>query len=183
MVSIQMCPILNGSWMYLGTGFTAPQASFEKDRPLMAAMIAGYRVNQEVAWQRMQERNRQTQAMMNQMNDATNAAMQRNHDQFMHDQNQRFADGQAAHAEQMAGYQRHNDQFNADMLQRSRNNADFVETIKGTRTVYDTETGQTATVDLNYSTAVVNQLNQATLDPNRFVEIPLRDEMYPVTGK
>jgi hypothetical protein len=179
-VTTQMAPFPSGgSWIYMGTGFTAPQSTFAKDQPIMAAMISSFHINQDVAAQRMQERNRQ----MQQITAAGNDALQRNHDQFMHDQAQRFAAGQAAHAEQMAGYQRHNDQWKADELQKSRNNADFVETIRGTRTVYDTQTGTTGTADLNYSTAVVNQLNQAALDPNRFVEIPLRDEMYPVTGK
>ena len=37
----------------------------------------------------------------------------------------------------------------------------------------------TGTADLNYVGGVVDSLNAAANDPNRFVQIPLRDEMYP----
>jgi hypothetical protein len=179
LATIQIAPMPGGSWMYLLTGFQAPKESFSNDQPLMAAMIASEKFNPDAAMRVIQERSAAQRRMLNQMADTENENLQRNHDQFMHDQAQRNADYQQRHAEQMAGYQRHNDQWAADELQKSRNNADFVETIRGTRTVYDTSTGQSATVDLNYSTAVVNQLNDAALDPNRFVQIPLRDEMYP----
>jgi hypothetical protein len=81
----------------------------------------------------------------------------------------------------MQGFDQHNRQWAADEQQKSRQNADFVETIRGTRTVYDTVIGQSGTADLNYATGVVNSLNAASNDPNRFVQIPLRDEMYPAT--
>ncbi len=181
--TIQMAPIVEGTWMYCFTGFTSPRTTFEQDKPLMLAMIKSEHVDAEMASQRMREQRDQQMAMLNQQADANAAQLQRNHDQFMHDQAQRFADGQARHAEQIAGYQRHNDQWKADELQKSRNAADFIETIKGTRTIYDTQTGATGTADLNYATGVVDSLNNAALDPNRFVQIPLRDEMYPVPAK
>jgi hypothetical protein len=113
------------------------------------------------------------------MGDAANESLQRNHEQWQRDQDQRNATYQEQHAAQMDGYARHNQQWANDEWQKSRNAADFVETIKGTRTVYDTATGATGTADLNYVNGVVNSLNEAALDPNRFVQIPLRDEMYP----
>ena len=79
----------------------------------------------------------------------------------------------------MAGYVAHNQQEADRQAQQQRNAADFIETIKGTRTVVDTATGATGTADLSSVNGVVDEMNRAALDPNRFVQIPLRDEMYP----
>ena len=65
-------------------------------------------------------------------------------------------------------------------MQRSRNSADFDESIIGTRTIYDTVTGQSGYANLTDVNGVVDSLNQAALDPNRFVQIPLRDQLYPI---
>jgi hypothetical protein len=54
-------------------------------------------------------------------------------------------------------------------LARSRGNATRVEAILGTRTVYDTVTGESDCADLADVSGVVNSLNQAAFDPNRFV--------------
>jgi hypothetical protein len=177
--TIHMAMIGNGTWIYCFTGCSSPKETFDQDKPVMLAMIKSLKLNAEVCQQRMHEQQEQSAQMLKNQMDDNNARLQQQHDQFMHDQAQRFADGQARHAEQMAGYAQHNAQWKADELQKSRNNADFVETIRGTRTVYDRATGESATVDLNYATGVVDSLNQAALDPNRFVQIPLRDEMYP----
>lgn len=177
--NIQIAPVGTGAWMYCVTGYSGPAATFDHDQPVMEAIIKSENVDQEVAAQRRREQNQQQMAMIQQQADA-NA---RTHDQLMQAQNDRFAAGQAAHAQQMAGYQAHNDQWKADELQKSRNNDDFVETIRGTRTVYDTQTGTSGTADLNYAGSVVDQLNTAAADPNRFVQIPLRDENDPLPGK
>jgi hypothetical protein len=91
--------------------------------------------------------------------------------QNIHDQQQ---------AQVQAGYDAHNQQFTADQLQRSRSAADFDESIIGTRTIYDTVTGQSGYANLTDVNGVVDSLNQAALDPNRFVQIPLRDQLYPL---
>jgi hypothetical protein len=177
---IQMAPIGQGqTWMYLATGFTTPVETFEHDRPMMFAMIKSETVNQEMAAQRMREMNDQQMAMIKQQGQASSAALQAGHDQFMRDQAQRFANGQALHAEQEAGYAAHNQQFREDQVQKARNKDDQVEHILGYRTVYDTQTGLSTTADLSDVNGVVNSLNQAALDPNRFVQIPLRDEQDP----
>ena len=82
------------------------------------------------------------------------------------------------HQAQMDGYAQHNAQWAADETQKQRNTADFIETIKGTRMVYDTQTGASADANLSDVTGVVDALNQAALDPNRFVQVPLSQEMY-----
>ena len=177
---IQMALIGQGqTWMYLATGFTTPVETFEHDRPMMFAMIKSEKVNQEIVAQRMREMNDQQMAMIKQQGAASSAALQASHDQFMRDQAQRFANGQALHDEQEAGYAAHNQQFREDQLQKARNKDDQVEHILGYRTVYDTQTGLSTTADLGDVTGVVNSLNEAALDPNRFVQIPLRDLQDP----
>ena len=181
---IQMAQIGQGSsWMYMGTGFTTPVETFDHDRPMMFAMIKSVVVNPEMASQRMNERNQQQMAMIKQQGEASSAALQASHDQFMRDQAQRFANGQALHDQQEAGYAAHNQQFRDDQLQKARNKDDEVEHILGYRTVYDTQTGLSTTADLSDVNGVVNSLNQAALDPNRFVQIPLRDEQDPTPGR
>ena len=86
----------------------------------------------------------------------------------------------------MDGYAQHNAQWAADETQKQRNTADFIETIQGTRKIYDTQTGAEGYANLSDVTGVVDSLNQAALDPNRFVQVPLRDYLYaptPVPGQ
>lgn len=66
-----------------------------------------------------------------------------------------------------------------DEWQKNVAAANVSEFAGGTRDIVDRQTGEQSTVDLNYSTGIVNSLNQAALDPTRFQEIPLRDKLYP----
>jgi hypothetical protein len=65
-------------------------------------------------------------------------------------------------------------------LSVARHAADFNESIIGTRTIYDTVTGASGYANLTDVNGVVDSLNQAALDPTRFVQIPLRDQLYPL---
>ncbi len=177
---VNMAMVGQGVWTFTATAYTAPVATFAQDKPVMEAIVNSLNINQDVVTQKLGERNQQQMAMIKQSGDAAAAAQQSRYEQFQKDQNQRFATGQAQHAAQMQGYDQHNKQWAADELQKSRSNADFIETIKGTRTIYDTQTGQSGTANLTSVNGVVDELNQASLDPNRFVQIPLRDEMYPL---
>jgi hypothetical protein len=186
---IIITPIQQGAltWSYTTNGYSAPVATYDHDQPIMQAMIDSMKIDKQafdqVAQQRMQEIQQQGQAnmaMSRQMAAAQNAQMQANHEQFMQDQQTRFDIGQEQHQAQEDSYAQHNEQFNEDELAKARNKDNFVETIQGTRTVYDTQTGESTKVDLMSAGAIVDQLNQDTLDPNRFVQIPLRDEMDPV---
>ena len=58
--------------------------------------------------------------------------------------------------------------------------ADFDETIVGSRDVLDTATGEKTSVDLGNVNAIVDRLNQN--DPGRYQQIPLRDELYPLSA-
>jgi len=180
MQQVQMALMNNGTWMFISTGYTAPADTFDRDSAVMKGIIQSEQLNSEVVAQRQQQQAQQNMAMIRQQGEANSRMLQQQHEQYMQQQQQRFEAGQAQHAEQTAEYDRHNQQFRDDQLQKSRNNADFVETIRGTRTIYDTQTGESATANLTSAGAVVDDLNKATLDPNRFVQIPLRDELYPL---
>jgi hypothetical protein len=189
---IIMTPIQQGAltWSYSATGYNAPVATYGHDQPLMQAMIDSLKINKQafdqVAQQRMQQiqqQGAQGMAMIKQQGAANAAMMQANHDQFMQQQQQRFDTGQAQHQAQEDSYAQHNAQFNQDELDKARNKDNFVETIQGTRTVYDTQTGQSTKVDLMTAGATVDEMNQEALDPNRFVQVPLRDEQDPIPAQ
>jgi hypothetical protein len=180
---LQMAQSNPNSWTMIATGFTGPVDTFDHDRPLMFAMTQCVKVNADAASQKIQQMSEQEMAAIKQQGAAIAAAAQASHDQYMRDQAQRFADGQERLAETKEGYDAHNQQFQADELQKARNKDDYVEHILGYRTVYDTQTGLSTTADLSDVTGVVNSLNQAALDPNRFVQIPLRDEQDPGPGR
>ena len=54
--------------------------------------------------------------------------------------------------------------------------SDFIEYIGGVRDVCDTATGKMHSVDLFHANGIVDGMNAAANDPNRFVQIPLRYE-------
>jgi hypothetical protein len=180
---LQICPIGNAAWMWFATSLQAPQATFDRDLPVMAAMAKSLKINQERATEVVNAETRQMQQFSQQMAKQSQDQLEANARQFQQDQATRNSIYQQQHDAQMQGYARHNAQWQADETQKSRNAADFIETIRGTRTVYDTQTGTAGTADLNYVNGVVDSLNNAAMDPNRFVQIPLRDELYPLPGR
>jgi hypothetical protein len=171
----------NGAWMWFVAGSaTAPQATFDQDLPIMLAIAKSEKVNQDKASQIAAQRNQQNiqtgQAMI--------AAQQKQFDANYAMNEQNFQTRQDIYKQQQAqteaGYAAHNQQFNDYELQRSRNAADFNESIIGTRTIYNTVTGESGYANLTNVNAVVNGLNQAALDPTQWIQIPLRDQLYPL---
>jgi len=177
---LQTSPITQAAWMWLATARSAPDSTFDHDEPLMMAMCKTLKTNPDRVKQVFDAENQQMQQMTQQMAQQSQQQLEANARQFQQDQQTRQNIYQQQHDAQMEGYAQHNQQWQSDELQKQRNAADFIETIKGTRTVYDTQTGTSTAVDLSSVSGVVNQWNQDALDPNRFVQIPLRDEMYPV---
>lgn len=168
------------TWMWFcAHGLQAPEATFDRDFPVMLAMANSEKVNQDRVMQVMQARNQQMQQFSQQMAAASQAQMQSQYRQFQQDQQTRADIHQQYMAQTQAGYDAHNAQFANYEWQRSRNSADFDESIIGTRTIYDTVTGESGYANLSDVNGVVDSLNQAALDPNRFVQIPLRDQLYP----
>lgn len=169
------------AWMWFARySIQAPDATFDHDLPIMMAIVNSEKVDQNRATQVANARNQQMQQMGQQMAAAAAQRQQASFEQFQHDQQTRFDIHEQQMAQTQAGYDAHNQQFRDDQLQRSRNAADFNESIIGTRTIYDTVTGQSGYANLTDVNGVVDSLNQAALDPNRFVQIPLRDQLYPL---
>jgi hypothetical protein len=169
------------AWMWFARySVQAPAATFDHDLPIMMAMVNSEKVDQARAMQVAQARNQQMQQMGQQMLAASRAQQQASYEQFQRDQQTRADIHQQQMDQTQAGYDAHNQQFSDYELQRSRNAADFNESIIGTRTIYDTVTGQSGYANLTDVNGVVDSLNQAALDPNRFVQIPLRDQLYPL---
>jgi DNA polymerase III psi subunit len=179
MQRVQMAQTGNGMWNFTMTGFTAPVDTFDHDRKLMFAIIKSEKVNEQVVMQKMNEQQQQSMAMIKQQGEVENAQLNANHQAFMQQQQQQFDTHEAQMAQNDAARDARNQQFSDYENQRSRNKDNQVEQILGYREVYDTQTGLSANVDLNDVNGVVNALNQAALDPNRFVQIPLRDLQDP----
>ena len=164
-IQAESAPLGSGGWMETFTELSAPADRFDADVVTMLQIVKSVKADQ---------------AVMQQHSNARLAAMQQQGQDLQQQQQARFESGQRAHEQQMAGYAAHNEAWKNQELAKSRSNADFVEVIRGTRTVQDTATGTQSDVDLGNVNGVVNSLNQQTNDPNRFVQIPLRDQEYPV---
>jgi hypothetical protein len=176
---IQMWKTPSADWVMMTNGFHGPADRWKQDMPLMAAILNSFKLNNDAYTQQMQTQNRAALDQIKTLGDAENQVLKTNHDTWQAGQDSRNRTYNEQHAAQVAGYDAHNQQEMDRQLQKQRSAADFIETIKGTRTVYDTATGASGTANLSTVNGVVDSLNQAALDPNRFVQIPLRDEMYP----
>jgi hypothetical protein len=166
MASVSIVPIDQTSFMLTVTQAKAPDATYERDLPVMLEVIASLRTN--------------------------DAAINQRSAQALEQKQQWFANQQAAHRQQIATYdaqnkqywdrQRANDQQHRDWERRqnsnSRGNDNADEVIRGVRTVEDTRTGERRSVDLGNVDKVVDDLNER--DPGRYRQIPLRDEADPV---
>jgi hypothetical protein len=185
-VFLQTAPMGQAGWVWVVTGVAAPDATFVHDAPLMFAMMNSLKINQE---QWTKNLNAQTASNMHNiavMGQAENQVLATQAQMGRDNLNTQNAIHQEQHQAQMDSYADHNAQWAADETQKQRNTADFIETIKGTRMVYDTQTGASGDASLSDVTGVVDALNQAALDPNRFVQVPLRDYLYaptPVPGR
>jgi len=166
---VQVSPTTQTSWMFSSNGVRAPDALFERDLPLMLQML------QSVQWD--------------------DAAIQRASGQRLGAQQQWFANQQAGYRAQQAandaqhqGYwsaQKANAQRNRSwedgQLAADRRNDNFSELMRGYRTVEDTQTGERRSVDYLNVDKIVDDLN--TGDPDRYKQIPLRDELHPTDGR
>jgi hypothetical protein len=163
---VALTPLNANSFTMRLTGARAPDASFERDLPVMLEMINSLKTNDA------QIRARNGQGL----------AAQKNW----------FANQQKAHKQQVAAFDAHNRQWEASekafdernqrvedaQNTRARSNDNFDELIRGYRTVEDTETGIKKSLDLGNVDKIVDDLNE--YDPGRYREIPLRDEVDPL---
>jgi hypothetical protein len=149
---LECYPVGNGVWGVFACSVGAPDAIFDANLPIMLEISKSWKLNDAVVAQHSQQNIA-----------ASNARFQA----FEQSQKEK----QDAFDQYLASVQ-HNE------LVRERSNADFDEVIIGYRTVYDTETGERSSVDLGNVDGIVNALNEG--DPGRYVQIPLRDEEFPL---
>jgi hypothetical protein len=151
---IECYPIGNGTWGLFASVITGPDRSFDVDLPLMIEISQSWKLDNAVLGQHTQ----QDVAASNARFCAFEHSMQEKEDAF-------------------DGYLK---SIQHDELIQDRSNADFDEVIRGYRTVYDTASGEKTSVDLGSVNGIVNALNEG--DPGRYVQIPLRDEEFPLAG-
>jgi len=164
--TMEMDPISSTGWMLSINQAGAPDATYDRDLPIMWSMIDSWRTD--------------------------DAVVNRLSGQALEDQKQWFDNQQRAHRNQVAAYDRQNqawwdnqkalDQRNRNWEQQqnsqARHNDNFDELLRGYRTVEDTRTGEKRSVDLGNVDRIVDDLNEH--DPDRYRQIPLRDEADPV---
>jgi len=142
----------NGAWSMYLTELAAPDVSFDKDWPVMLAIAQSLKTDPQ--------------------------AVKRASDRALDAQKQNFAAMQRANATRQEAFDGYLKSQQRNSIIRSRSAMDFDEVIRGDRTVEDTRTGERRSVDLGNVDAIVDRLNAS--DPGRYVQIPLRDEMYPL---
>jgi hypothetical protein len=178
---LSTCPLGKTAWMCLAHySIQAPEATFEHDRPIMMAIVKSEKVDAAKVGQVSLQRNQQQYQAGQEMLAAQQKQAQAINDMYKQNAQTQQRIHAAQQQQTQAGYDAHNAQFRDDQLQRSRHAADFNESIIGTRTIYDTVTGESGYANLTDVNSAVDSLNKAALDPNRFVQIPLRDELYPL---
>jgi hypothetical protein len=145
-------------WQLMFCNMRAPDATFDVDLPVMAAIMNSVKIDTQVTGGEIAAEGAAARKMGDEMFQQT---MQRGRD-FQNQQDASFA----AHQQQVANQQ-----------QAVHDSAsDFIEYIGGVRHVYDTQSGRMLNVDLFNANGIVNGLNDAANDPTRFVQVPLRYE-------
>jgi hypothetical protein len=164
-VQVELTPIPPESISVWQSSFRAPDATFDRDYPLMMEMANTVRENGKVVNSKMNadiaSRQRQADAFQAQQKAKSDAFFDNLH-QSQRDSNARI---QAVEDNERASNQ------------RLRSADDTDEYIRGVRTVEDTRTGEKASVDLGAVDKIVDGLNEH--DPERYRQIPLRDEAHP----
>jgi len=156
-------PYMPDQWTLSPLGdMTAPDAAFDKDLITMQAMSRSLKINWDVYFKVDEER--------------FEARLRANQIAF----DERMKDQERQRVERMKEFDEHQQQVAEEENQRSRNADDWIEYAGGYRTVIDTQTGERGRVDLSNVNGIVNSLNESANDPNRYVQIPLRDERNPV---
>lgn len=154
---ITTTPVIDGEcWQLCSSNMAAPDETFDRDLPVMSAIINSVNLDMSVVNGRMA---------------ADGDALRKQSDirfQAMIKSGKEFQDRQA---EQFADHER---QIAAQEKAVHDSASDFIEYIGGVRSVYDNRTGQMGSVDLFRSDAIVDGMNAALNDPGRFVQIPLR---------
>ena len=152
MAVVEVVPISNDSFMLTFQQILrAPDATFQRDLPVLVAIANSWRTNDQVITQRSR--------------DALQA------------QNDWFAGSQKAHRTVTEAFDGNNRNWEKNQRAQARTMDDGSEAMRGWRTVRDNRTGEERQVNLGHSTQIVDDLNRQ--DPGRYEEVPLRDQLDP----
>ena len=169
MIQFEISPLRNGSWGYYAVyQVFAPPDTFDKDLPVMLAQVFSLSENADAVAAKSQREMAAAKKLADAQS-AANAKIAQAH----YDHNKSVAEASARQTKSREDADR-NEKIKA------RNAADFIETIRGERTVEDTQTGEKTSVNLGDVHEMVEKANYQ--NPGRFREIPLRDEVYPMAG-
>jgi hypothetical protein len=169
LIQFEVSPVRNGTWgYYTSIQLIAPQETFKQDLPVMMAQAWSLKENAAAVGAKSRREidaaNKLAEAQR-----AANAKIAQAH----YDHNKSVAEASARQS------QNQRDIDNNETI-KLRSITDFDETIRGVRTVEDTQTGEQKSVNLADVHDIVDHLNEQ--DPGRYREIPLRDEVYPLPG-
>lgn len=152
--------------MVFVTQIRAPDATFEKTKPMMFQMIRSLKTNDALVQQKSNQQlaaQKQWNAGQQKAMRAQQAANGAHNKQYWENQEAREASNRA---------------FEDSQRDKARHNDDFDQYVRGFRTVEDTQTGIKTSVDLGNVDKIVDDLNER--DPGRYRQIPLRDEADPL---
>jgi hypothetical protein len=152
---VSVTPTSNESFMVWTIECAAPDATAQRDIPLMLAMANSWKTN--------------------------DAAIQQNTNAWVANSNAAFNAGQAANRDLQNTYSQYNAAQANNSVRQSRAVDNYIETIRGVRDIQDTTTGETTSVNLGNVDHIVDNLNQ--YDPGRYIQVPLRDQADPLPGR
>jgi hypothetical protein len=148
-----------GTWLYQTSGMSAPADHFDDDAATMYAILQSIKPDMKVMQQKLED---QLEANKQLSEDQRRQMLENN------------KNWQRQHEEQLAGYAKHNEEWRERNVVQDKLHKDFLEYIRGYRTVEDTKTGKQTDVDLGRVGEVMDQLNHD--DPGRYKEIKERDK-------
>ena len=149
---LDLLPIDQDDFLLIVAEDAGPAATFKQDLPVMVAMASSVKENTAL----IQEKTRQN----------------------IDNQNRNFAAIQQANHEVQESFSGYLKTVQGGSVITSRSADDFSEVTRGYRTVEDTTTGERTSADLGRVDDIVDNLNK--YDPDRYKQIPLRDEADPL---
>ena len=156
---ISTAPIMaNECWQMTFTNMRAPDAVFDRDLPLMNAILTSVKLNMDVVNKQISDAGAQVRKMGE------------DNERELLKRGKEFQDAQAQN------FNNFESQIAAQQQAMHDSTSDYIEYIGGVRDVYDNATGKMLSVDLFHSDAITDGLNTLSSDPGRFVQIPLRYE-------
>jgi hypothetical protein len=166
---VELDPVTQTSFLLGITQLRAPDATFERDLPVMQQILQSMKSNDALITRKSGEAIAAQKQWFNRQQSAHRAQV----------------DAFDAHNRQWQANERASDERNrtweANQNAQARRDDNFDELIRGYRSVEDTQTGFKTSVDLGNVDKIVDDLNER--EPGRYRQIPLRDENDPVPGR